>query len=71
LWGIAPPEQPDHSWQHLSAFKRKFGGVEITLVPTLDYVLDAAAYEHFRGTERASVKCRSLDEAVAGLAATA
>ncbi len=71
LWGIAPPERPDHSWQHLSAFKRKFGGVEIALVPTLDYVLDAAAYENFRSTERKSAKGPSLDESAADLAAAA
>jgi len=71
LWGVAPPERPDHSWQHLSAFKRKFGGVEITLVPTLDYVLDAAAYEHFRGIERESAKGPSLDESAAGQASAA
>ena len=52
LWGLAPPEQPDHSWQQISVFKRKFGGVEIRLVPTLDHVLNAAAYDHFRSAER-------------------
>ena len=28
----------------LSVFKRKFGGQELNLVPTLDYVYDPAAY---------------------------
>jgi hypothetical protein len=48
LWGVAPPDRPDHSWQQISAFKRKFGGDEIALVPTLDLVLDRAAYDRFR-----------------------
>jgi lipid II:glycine glycyltransferase (peptidoglycan interpeptide bridge formation enzyme) len=48
LWGVAPPDRPDHSWQQISAFKRKFGGEEIELVPTLDLVLDRAAYDRFR-----------------------
>jgi len=51
MWGVAPVDQPDHSWRHISEFKRKFGGVEIQLVPTLDCVYDAAAYERYRTAE--------------------
>jgi peptidoglycan pentaglycine glycine transferase (the first glycine) len=47
LWGIAPEDDPDHPWRDITAFKRKFGGRAIDLVPTLDYVYDAAAYEHY------------------------
>jgi lipid II:glycine glycyltransferase (peptidoglycan interpeptide bridge formation enzyme) len=47
LWGIAPPNQPDHPWQNFSAFKAKFGGVEVHSVPTLDFVYDPAAYAHY------------------------
>jgi len=39
LWGIAPPNEPDHPWQNFTSFKAKFGGAEVHLVPTLDYVL--------------------------------
>jgi hypothetical protein len=52
LWGVAPLDQPDHSWQQISEFKRKLGGVEVHLVPTLDYVYDAAAYDQFRIVQR-------------------
>jgi lipid II:glycine glycyltransferase (peptidoglycan interpeptide bridge formation enzyme) len=52
LWGVAPFDQPDHAWQQISEFKRKLGGVEIQLVPTLDYVYDATAYDEFRIAER-------------------
>src|SRR5262245_33730996 len=48
LWGVAPLDQPDHAWQQISQFKRKLGGADVRLVPTLDYVYDAAAYERFR-----------------------
>ena len=51
FWGIAPKDQPDHPWQDISAFKRKFGGVEVNLVPALDYVYDAAAYERYVAAE--------------------
>ncbi|HSV34743.1 MAG TPA: peptidoglycan bridge formation glycyltransferase FemA/FemB family protein [Ramlibacter sp.] len=52
LWGVAPSGQPDHSWQQISDFKRKLGGVEVQLVPTLDYVYDDSAYDQFRIGER-------------------
>lgn len=51
LWGVAPSGQPDHAWHGISEFKRKLGGVEVQLVPTLDYVYDAAAYDQFRLAE--------------------
>lgn len=47
LWGVAPQDQPDHPWRDISVFKRKFGGVEVGLVPTLDYVYDSAAYDRY------------------------
>ena len=51
LWGVSPPDQPWHAWQQISEFKRKFGGAEVRLVPTLDHVYDAAAYEHFQALD--------------------
>lgn len=46
LWGVAPADaRDDHPWQNFTVFKAKFGGVEVHLVPTLDYVYDAAAYD--------------------------
>jgi lipid II:glycine glycyltransferase (peptidoglycan interpeptide bridge formation enzyme) len=52
LWGIAPKNAPNHPWQDISVFKRKFGGTELNLAPTLDYVYDSAAYDHYAATER-------------------
>ncbi|MBI4207031.1 MAG: peptidoglycan bridge formation glycyltransferase FemA/FemB family protein [Betaproteobacteria bacterium] len=47
LWGVAPPSRADDPWQGISAFKRKFGGHELSLVPTLDRIYDAAAYRAY------------------------
>jgi peptidoglycan pentaglycine glycine transferase (the first glycine) len=54
LWGIAPNDDPDHPWQNFTTFKAKFGGEEVHLVPTLDYVYDAAAYDRYVAAERRS-----------------
>jgi lipid II:glycine glycyltransferase (peptidoglycan interpeptide bridge formation enzyme) len=50
LWGVAPDGEPDHPWQNISVFKRKFGGRPVDLVPTLDYVYDPAAYDRYAAT---------------------
>ena len=36
---------PDHAWHDISALKRKFGGVEVELMPTLDYGFGPEAYD--------------------------
>ena len=51
LWGIAPEDDPKHPWQAFSAFKRKLGGYELDLVPTLDLVFDAAAYRRYQQSQ--------------------
>jgi lipid II:glycine glycyltransferase (peptidoglycan interpeptide bridge formation enzyme) len=52
LWGIAPPNEPDHPWQDISAFKARFGGREVNLTRTLDLVYDQAAYDHYQAVQR-------------------
>jgi peptidoglycan pentaglycine glycine transferase (the first glycine) len=47
LWGVAPEGAADDPWQDISVFKRKFGGEEVKLVPTLDLVFDPQAYEGY------------------------
>jgi lipid II:glycine glycyltransferase (peptidoglycan interpeptide bridge formation enzyme) len=47
FYGIAPQDQPDHPWAALSAFKRKFGGLDLSFVPSLDLVYDPASYEEY------------------------
>jgi len=48
LWGIAPANEPSHPLQNISVFKRKLGGQELNLVPTLDYIYDPAAYKDYQ-----------------------
>jgi peptidoglycan pentaglycine glycine transferase (the first glycine) len=52
LWGIAPDNQPDHPWRNFTAFKAKFGGEEVHLVPNLDYVYDDDAYDRYVAQEK-------------------
>jgi lipid II:glycine glycyltransferase (peptidoglycan interpeptide bridge formation enzyme) len=51
LWGTSPPGQAGHDWAGISTFKRKFGGVDIAHVPTMDCIYDRAAYARFVDTE--------------------
>ena len=48
LWGIAPANAADHPWKNFSIFKAKFGGEEVHLVRTLDYIYDPAAYAQYK-----------------------
>src|SRR3954469_2741141 len=52
LFGITPQNEPSNGWTDISAFKRKFGGQEIRLVPTLEYIHDPIAYQEWRDIER-------------------
>jgi len=47
FWGVAPRTEPDHPWADISVFKRKFGGADVRLVPTLVLIFDPVAYEHY------------------------
>lgn len=51
FWGIAPRDQVDHPWMDITSFKRKFGGVELNLVPPLDLVYNQSAYADFMNEE--------------------
>ena len=51
FWGVAPPGQADHAWAGISEFKRKFGGIELSLVPVLDHVYDRRAYGRYIRSE--------------------
>jgi len=47
LWGVAPENEPDHPWGAISVFKRKFGGIDVSLVPTLDLVYHSSSYARY------------------------
>lgn len=51
FWGIAPSGARQHPWENITAFKRKFGGLEVNLVPTLDYVYEDEAYRRYVAAE--------------------
>jgi lipid II:glycine glycyltransferase (peptidoglycan interpeptide bridge formation enzyme) len=53
LWGVAPDSDPGHPWREISVFKRKFGGSEVGLVPTLDLIYDREAYDRYVASQRA------------------
>src|SRR5882672_3357254 len=71
FWGIAPGNQADDPWHDITVFKRKFGGVEINRVPTLDCVYDPAAYGHYATTRSPPlVRSEWSARSIAGAAAT-
>ena len=44
LWGIAPPNQPNHRYAGVTTFKTGFGGEVIEYVPAHDLVLSKIGY---------------------------
>jgi lipid II:glycine glycyltransferase (peptidoglycan interpeptide bridge formation enzyme) len=52
FWGVVPTDAPPHKWDGISAFKRKFGGEDVALVPSLDRVFDVKAYAAYVAAER-------------------
>lgn len=48
LYGIAPPDQPNHPWQGFTKFKKSFGGEVITYGGTWDLPLKPLAYHGYR-----------------------
>ena len=50
LWGVDPIATSRGFWDGISTFKRKLGGVEVSLPPTLDLVFDSSGYDSFLRT---------------------
>jgi len=50
LMGTAPPNQPEQLWQDFT-LKATFCREEVNLVPTLDIVFDAGAYDRYMAIE--------------------
>ncbi len=48
FYGVSPVGEQDHAWAGISAFKRKFGGVELAFIPPLDFVYDEAGYRAYQ-----------------------
>lgn len=60
LWGIAPPNQPEHRYARVTTFKKGFGGEVIEYVPAQDLVLDRLRYQLNFLVETARKKARHL-----------
>ncbi len=48
MWGIAPPDQPDHKWVGFTKFKQSFGGSAVTYTGTWDLPVVGLRYRLYR-----------------------
>ena len=64
LWGVAPSDQPDHKWAGFSAFKKSFGGQEVSRPGTWDLPVNRARYAAYQGVRRARGVLRSVARTV-------
>lgn len=60
LWGIAPPDQPEHRYAGVTTFKKGFGGEVVSYVPAYDLVLNKAHYKLTHTFETLRKKARHL-----------
>jgi len=60
LWGIAPPNQPEHRYAKVTTFKKGFGGEVVEFVPAHDLVINRARYQLDFLIETARKKARHL-----------
>lgn len=44
LWGIAPPDQPNHKFAGVTTFKKGFGGDVVSYIPAHDLVINRLKY---------------------------
>ncbi|MGP0222705.1 lipid II:glycine glycyltransferase FemX [Paenarthrobacter sp. NCHU4564] len=44
LWGVAPEDEPDHKWAGFTAFKKSFGGREVSYPGTWDLPVNKLRY---------------------------
>lgn len=60
LWGIAPPDQPEHRYAKVTTFKKGFGGEVVEFVPAQDLIIKKARYQLDYLVETARRKKRKL-----------
>lgn len=60
LWGVAPADQPDHKWAGFSAFKKSFGGREITYPGAWDLPVKKLRYNAYQVARKLRDKLRTL-----------
>lgn len=60
LWGIAPPNQPNHRYAGVTTFKTGFGGEIVEYVPAHDLIISRVGYLKDLVVEKARKKRRHL-----------
>lgn len=60
LWGIAPPNQPEHRYAKVTTFKKGFGGEVVEFVPAQDLIIDKLRYQFNLAVETLRKKARHL-----------
>ncbi|ABK02579.1 Methicillin resistance protein [Arthrobacter sp. FB24] len=60
LWGVAPEDQPNHKWAGFTAFKKSFGGREVTYPGTWDLPVKKVRYGAYQLARKAREKLRAL-----------
>ncbi|WP_043444052.1 lipid II:glycine glycyltransferase FemX [Arthrobacter sp. L77] len=58
LWGIAPADQPDHTWAGFTAFKKSFGGREVGYPGTWDLPVRKLRYRGYRAARTGAQSAR-------------
>ena len=60
LWGIAPPNQPEHRYAKVTTFKKGFGGEVVEFVPAQDLIIKKGLYKVDLLVETMRKKARRL-----------
>ena len=60
LWGIAPPNQPNHRYARVTTFKTGFGGEQVEFIHAQDIVINKVKYLATKIIEEARKKKRHL-----------
>ncbi|QOT21907.1 peptidoglycan bridge formation glycyltransferase FemA/FemB family protein [Paenarthrobacter sp. YJN-D] len=58
LWGVAPEDQPDHKWAGFTAFKKSFGGREVSYPGTWDLPVNKLRYGAYQLARKLRNKLR-------------
>jgi lipid II:glycine glycyltransferase (peptidoglycan interpeptide bridge formation enzyme) len=60
LWGVAPADQPDHKWAGFTAFKKSFGGHEVSYPGTWDLPVKKLRYAAYQLARKLRSRLPSL-----------
>jgi lipid II:glycine glycyltransferase (peptidoglycan interpeptide bridge formation enzyme) len=66
LWGVAPADQPDHKWAGFTAFKKSFGGREVSYPGTWDLPVKKLRYGAYQLARKLRDKLPSLPARTGG-----